>query len=65
MTGVEAVSNGVRAFRELAVLTATRTLTMIIVILSVLLVGIAYLQARDRTVGALLNCFRRDSFHNI
>jgi amino acid transporter len=43
MTGVEAVSNGVKAFREPVVSTARRTLTIIIVILSVLLAGIAYL----------------------
>ena len=43
MTGVEAVSNGVKAFREPVVPTARRTLTIIIVILSVLLAGIAYL----------------------
>jgi amino acid transporter len=43
MTGVEAVSNGVRAFREPVVPTARRTLTIIILILSVLLAGIAYL----------------------
>jgi amino acid transporter len=43
MTGVEAVSNGVKAFREPVVPTARRTLTVIIVILSLLLAGIAYL----------------------
>ena len=43
MTGVEAVSNGVRAFRDPAVESAQRTLTVIIVILIMLLVGIAYL----------------------
>jgi amino acid transporter len=43
MTGVEAVSNGVAAFREPRVATAHRTLTAIIVILAVLLLGIAYL----------------------
>jgi amino acid transporter len=43
MTGVEAVSNGVKAFREPVVPTARRTLTIIIVILSALLAGIAYL----------------------
>src|SRR5215467_871436 len=43
MTGVEAVSNGVRAFREPIVKTAQRTLTVIISLLIVLLAGIAYL----------------------
>lgn len=43
MTGVEAVSNGVRAFREPAVRNAQRTLTVIIFLLAILLAGIAYL----------------------
>jgi hypothetical protein len=43
MTGVEAVSNGVTAFREPAVVNAKRTLSAIIGILVVLLAGIAYL----------------------
>jgi amino acid transporter len=43
MTGVEAVSNGVRAFREPAVREAQRALTVIIGLLIVLLAGIAYL----------------------
>lgn len=43
MTGVEAVSNGVRAFREPTVKTAQRTLTVIIGLLAILLAGIAYL----------------------
>ena len=43
MTGVEAVSNGVSAFREPAVGNARRTLTAIIVLLAVMLAGIAYL----------------------
>jgi amino acid transporter len=43
MTGVEAVSNGVRAFREPTVRNAQRTLTVIIGLLIVLLGGIAYL----------------------
>jgi hypothetical protein len=43
MTGVEAVSNGVTAFREPSVPNARRTLTAIIAILIVLLAGIAYL----------------------
>jgi amino acid transporter len=52
MTGVEAVSNGVAAFREPRVSTARRTLTIIIVILAVLLVGIAYL-CKAYGVGAM------------
>ena len=51
MTGVEAVSNGVTAFREPAVANAKRTLSAIIGILVVLLAGIAYL-ARAYHVGA-------------
>ena len=43
MTGVEAVSNGVRAFREPVVNTARRVLTTIIALLMVMLAGIAYL----------------------
>jgi amino acid transporter len=43
MTGVEAVSNGVAAFRDPPVTHARRTLTAIIVLLAVMLVGIAYL----------------------
>ncbi|HKW31446.1 MAG TPA: APC family permease [Candidatus Acidoferrum sp.] len=43
MTGVEAVSNGVKAFREPVVTMARRTLTIIIALLMVLLAGIAYL----------------------
>jgi amino acid transporter len=43
MTGVEAVSNGVAAFREPSVANARRTLTLIIVLLASMLGGIAYL----------------------
>ena len=43
LTGVEAVSNGVRAFREPTVKNAQRTLTVIIFLLAVLLAGISYL----------------------
>ena len=43
MTGVEAVSNGVMAFGEPKTKKAQRTLTVIIAILIVLLLGIAYL----------------------
>ena len=51
MTGVEAVSNGVKAFRAPAVDTARRTLTIIIGILILMLAGIAWL-ARIYHVGA-------------
>jgi len=43
MTGVEAVSNGVQAFREPVVGSARKTLTLIVAILILLLVGVAYL----------------------
>ena len=43
LTGVEAVSNGVKAFREPAVENAKKTLTAIILLLAVLLAGISYL----------------------
>jgi hypothetical protein len=51
MTGVEAVSNGVKAFREPVVETARRTLTIIIALLIVLLAGIAIL-VRAYGIGA-------------
>ncbi len=51
MTGVEAVSNGVKAFRDPVAKTAQRTLTAIILILIILLAGIAYL-ARAYHIGA-------------
>ena len=43
LTGVEAVSNGVRAFRDPAVKNAKRTLTVIIFVLAILLAGISLL----------------------
>jgi amino acid transporter len=43
MTGVEAVSNGVSAFKEPTVKNARRTLTLIVTILAILLGGIAHL----------------------
>jgi amino acid transporter len=43
MTGVEAVSNGVQAFREPVVGAARKTLTLIVAILILLLLGVAYL----------------------
>src|SRR5215475_9564350 len=51
MTGVEAVSNGVKAFREPTAHNAQRTLTVIIAILMVLLAGIAWLASVYR-IGA-------------
>jgi amino acid transporter len=51
MTGVEAVSNGVKAFRKPQVKCAQTTLTIIIAILVLLLAGIAYL-ARVYGIGA-------------
>jgi amino acid transporter len=52
MTGVEAVSNGVGAFREPQVRYGHRTLTAIVVILGMLLGGIAYL-ATAYGIGAM------------
>jgi amino acid transporter len=43
LTGVEAVSNGVKAFREPAVKNAQRSLTAIIFLLALMLAGISYL----------------------
>ncbi|HEY6270916.1 MAG TPA: APC family permease [Terriglobales bacterium] len=43
MTGVEAVSNGVKAFREPVIVSARRTLTIIIGLLVLLLAGVAFL----------------------
>jgi amino acid transporter len=51
MTGVEAVSNGICAFREPGVAYARRTLTAIIVLLAVMLAGIAYV-CRAYGIGA-------------
>ncbi len=51
MTGVEAVSNGVTAFRDPAAKNAKRTLTIIIFLLIVLLAGIAVL-CRAYHIGA-------------
>ena len=51
MTGVEAISNGVSAFRKPTVANARRTLTAVIAILVVMLAGIAYL-AQAYHIGA-------------
>ena len=52
MTGVEAVSNGVKYFKQPAVPNARRTLTAIVALLGLLLGGIAYL-ARAYHLGAM------------
>ena len=51
MTGVEAVSNGVQAFKEPVVKSARLTLTFIVAILIVLLLGIAYLVSAYQIVA--------------
>jgi len=51
MTGVEAVSNGVMAFKEPRTRSAQTTLTIIIAILMLMLAGIAYI-ARAYHIGA-------------
>ncbi len=53
MTGVEAVSNGVQAFRKPAVISAQRALGAIIAILIVLLAGIAFLAHAYRIVATV------------
>jgi amino acid transporter len=52
MTGVEAVSNGVKYFKQPTVTNARRTLTAIVALLGLLLGGIAYL-ARAYHLGAM------------
>src|SRR5689334_2926940 len=52
MTGVEAVSNGVPLFREPKIPNATRTLTAIIMVLTLFLMGLAYLCPAYR-IGAM------------
>ena len=52
MTGVEAISNGVAAFKEPRVKNAHRTLSIIVVLLVILLAGVAYL-ARAYQIGAM------------
>jgi len=53
MTGVEAVSNGVSAFKDPTVERAHRTLTLIVVILAMLLGGIAFL-SHTYQIGATI-----------
>lgn len=52
MTGVEAVSNGMTAFREPAVKYGHRTLSLIVATLGLLLAGVAYL-ANAYDIGAM------------
>jgi amino acid transporter len=52
MTGVEAVSNGMSAFREPPLTHGHRTLSAIVIILGILLAGIAYLASAYR-IGAM------------
>jgi amino acid transporter len=52
MTGVEAVSNGITAFKEPSVKNARRTLTVIVAILAMLLAGVGYL-CRAYGIGAI------------
>ena len=62
MTGVEAVSNGVTAFREPKAQNANRTLTVIIFVLVILLFGLSYVAraygvtAMDPDVAELSEC---------
>jgi hypothetical protein len=51
LTGVEAISNGVTAFRPPTEVNARRTLTAVIGILAIMLAGIAYL-SQAYTIGA-------------
>jgi amino acid transporter len=51
MTGIEAVSNGVQAFKEPVVNAARRTLTLITATLVILLIGVAYLVFAFRIVA--------------
>lgn len=62
MTGVEAVSNGVKAFREPTAKLAQRTLAVIIVCLAAMLAGIAYLVREYHIVATDPNS---DSYRSI
>lgn len=62
MTGVEAVSNGVSAFKEPPTLHAHRTLTAIVVILGLLLLGIAYVA---RTYGVMAMDETQDGYQSV
>ncbi len=62
MTGVEAVSNGVSAFRAPAVRQAHGTLTVIVVVLAALLLGIA---ALARCYGVMAMDQTRDGYQSV
>ncbi len=62
MTGVEAVSNGVSAFKEPTVRHAHRTLTGIVVVLGALLLGIAFLA---RSYGVMAMDQTQDGYQSV
>ena len=62
MTGVEAVSNGVSAFKDPTVKYAHRTLAAICVVLGLLLLGIAYLA---RTYGVIAMDQTKDGYQSV
>ena len=62
MTGVEAVSNGVGAFREPTVKYAHATLSAIVVVLGLLLLGVAHLA---RTYGVLAMDQTKDGYRSV
>jgi amino acid transporter len=62
MTGVEAVSNGMSAFREPVVKHGHRTLTVIVLVLGVLLLGIGYLA---RSYGILAMDQARPGYRSV
>src|SRR5256712_1190321 len=62
LTGVEGLSNGVKAFREPTVKNAQRTLTVIIFLLAVLLAGISYLV---KTYGIDRTDPRQPAYHSL
>ena len=62
MTGVEAVSNGVSAFKEPRTLHAHRTLTAIVVVLGLLLLGIAYVA---RVYGVMAMDQTKDGYQSV
>jgi amino acid transporter len=62
MTGVEAVSNSVSAFREPRTLHAHRTLAAIVVVLGLLLLGIAYVA---RAYGVMAMDQTKDGYQSV
>ena len=62
MTGVEAVSNGVSAFKEPRTRHAHRTLTAIVVVLGLLLLGIAYVA---RAYGVMAMDETQDGYQSV